>query len=436
MFRTLFARIFFLVAVLILLSTASWLTLFRFVDAEPRARDAAELTTSAVNLIRASLFAASPDRLPGLFLEFSAREEIRLRPAEPEDELEPLPDGRFYRLLEKELTARLGQQTRIASSVNGISGFWVSFRLDDADEEEYWLVLPLERATRRFASQWFMWAVLASALAMGIAWLIASHISRPLRAFARSAKAVGRGLRPEPLPETGTEEIRRLSMAFNSMASALEQHEKDRSEVLAGISHDLRTPLTRLRLEAEMSVADDEARQGIITDIEQMEAVISQFMDYARTEGGEAAEPTDLAALLANIVARQSRRAGGDTNLLSNIADLPVVNLRPKAITRAVDNLIDNAFKYGAPPVRLTASCIGRVIRIDVADRGEGIPEEARERLKRPFTRHDSARSNVTGTGLGLAIVERIARLHDGQLELLPNPGGGLLARLTLPLGD
>lgn len=428
--RTLLARTFLLLAMLVLLTTAGWLSLFSHIDAEPRARETAQLAASAVNLIRASLFAAAPEKRLGLFTEFSTREGIRLLPAEPEDKIEAMPDSRFFRLLQGELTARLGDHTRIAASVDGVTGFWVSFRLDDADEEEYWLVLPRERAARDFASHWLAWGLLAVVLALAVAWLIASRISRPLKAMARSAETVGRGQTPAPLPEDGAEELSRLAVAFNAMAADLERHEKDRSEVLAGISHDLRTPLTRLRLEAEMSVADS-ARQAVVADIEQMEAVISQFMDYARTESGEAAVTTDLGALLSDLAERQ--RCVGHA-LTSAIQPLPETVLRPKAITRAVTNLIDNAVKYGGGEITLTAATVNGEICIEISDRGPGVPETEIERLKRPFTRLENARTDATGTGLGLAIVERIARLHDGHLDLLPNPGGGLLVRLVLPI--
>ena len=429
--RSLLARTFLLLAALVLTSTAGWLALFSHIDVEPRARESANMAASAVNLIRASLFAAAPDKRPGLFAEFSSREGIRLLPAEPQDRVLPMPDSRFHQLMHDAVVARLGPATRIAAEVNDESGFWVSFRLDPKDEDEFWLVLPRERVSRNFTTRWLSWAALAVALALLVAWLIASRITRPLKAMADSAQAVGRGQTPSPLPEDGAEEMRALASAFNTMAADLARHEKDRSEVLAGISHDLRTPLTRLRLEAEMSVADENARQGIVADIEQMEAVISQFMDYARAESGEIPESTDLAALLAAIGERQ---AAVGRPLDIRLDGLSSACIRPKAVGRAVINLIDNAWKYGGGAVSLTASIVNQEIRIDVADRGPGIPESELERLKRPFTRLEIARSDVTGTGLGLAIVERIARLHDGRLDLLPNPGGGLLARMVLHL--
>ncbi|MDP3539681.1 MAG: ATP-binding protein [Azonexus sp.] len=429
--RTLLARTFLLLALLVLVTTAAWLSLFRYIDAEPRARETAQLAASAVNLIRASLFAAAPEKRLNLLNEFSTREGIRLLPAEPEDQIEAMPETRFHRLVQRDLTARLGEHTRIAASVDGMSGFWVSFRLDEHDDEEYWLVLPRERAARSFASHWLSWGLLAIILALAVAWLIASRISRPLKAMAKSAEMVGRGQIPAPLPEDGSEELSQLSSAFNAMANDLERHEKDRSEVLAGISHDLRTPLTRLRLEAEMSVADESARLAVVADIEQMEAVISQFMDYARAESGEAVEKTDLAALLATIADRQSC-VGRPLSI--EIGNLPETLLRPKALTRAITNLIDNAWKYGGGAIALKVAAVDGEIWVEINDQGPGIPLDEVDRLKRPFTRLETARTNASGTGLGLAIVERVARLHNGRLDLLQNPGGGLLARLVLPI--
>jgi len=428
--RSLLARIFLLLALLVLLTTAVWVNLFRYLNVEPRARDTAQLAASTVNLVRASLLAAATDKRPRLFEELGSREGIRLLPAEADDRLAPLPDSRFLRLVQQELIGSLGGRTRVAFEVNDEPGFWISFRLDEGDEDEFWLILPREQAARNVAGHLLGWGLLAVVLALFVAWLIASRISRPLRAMADAAAAVGRGQRPEPLEAKGAEEMRRLAGAFNAMASSLERHEKDRSEVLAGISHDLRTPLTRLRLEAEMSIGDDHARQGVIADIEDMEAVISQFMDYARDESGESPVSTDLSALLRDIIERK-RAAGQRLHLVS--ADLPSLECRPKALLRAIANLIDNAVKYGGGEVWMQAAASDEAVSIAIIDRGPGIPPADVERVKRPFTRLEAARSGAGGTGLGLAIVERIARLHGGGLELLPNPDGGLIARLILP---
>jgi two-component system osmolarity sensor histidine kinase EnvZ len=416
--------------------------LFRYIDAEPRARESAQLAASAVNLIRASLFAAAPEKRPGLFNELLTREGLHLLPAESHDQIEPMPETRFLNLLKRELESRLGSHTRVAASVDGVAGFWVSFRLDENDNEEYWLILPAKIASRSIASHWLSWGFLALLLALGMAWLIASRLSRPLKALVQSAEIVGRGQFPAPIPENGPEELRRLARSFNTMASDLQGHEKDRSEVLAGISHDLRTPLTRLRLEAEMSIENEASRLAAIADIEQMEAVISQFMDYARTESGETPDLVDLESLLKDIA--QHRNQLGQT-CDTQLSSMPDILLRRGAITRAVNNLLDNAWKYGGGAMTLSSvipqedflrGAANQEIWIEIKDHGPGIPADQVERLKRPFTRLESARTDASGTGLGLAIVERVARLHGGRLELLANPAGGLIARLVLPLSD
>ena len=302
---SLLARTFLLIAALVVLTTAAWLSLFRYVEAEPRARETAQMAASAVNLIRAALFASAPEKRGDLFVELITREGIRLLPAETSDVVEPLPDERYLNLVNREIDGLLGSHTRVSLAVNDVPGFWVSFRLDDQDEDEYWLILPQERAIRSFAWHWLAWGLLALALALAVAWHIVSRINRPLRALGHAALRVGRGQYPEPLPETGADELRQLAAAFNRMAADLARHEQDRAEVLAGISHDLRTPLTRLRLEAEMSIADAGARDGVVADIEQMEAVIAQFMDYARGNAGEAVAETDIADLLGEVASRQ-----------------------------------------------------------------------------------------------------------------------------------
>lgn len=428
---TLLARTFLLTAALVLVTTAALLVVFRLSEAEPRARDAAQLGASVVNLVRAALVASAPEKRLDFFSELGSREGIRLLPAEATDRIEALPDERFFRLLQQEVSQLLGPKTRLALEVNGVSGYWISFRLDDQDEDEYWLILPSERTQFGLAWQWLAWGLLALGLALLVAWLIASRLSRPLAALATAAAAVGRGQTPAPLPEIGAVEIRQLALAFNRMASDLQHHERERAEVLAGISHDLRTPLTRLRLEAELSIADVSARTAVVGDIEQMEAVIAQFLDYARGELGEPVEMFDPRRLLEEIAARQNR-VGGD--LLAHISPLPVCLLRPKALWRAVTNLVDNAFNYAGAPVELHANLVDENLQIDVLDRGPGIPAEDAERVKQPFVRLNEARSDATGTGLGLAIVERIARLHGGRFFLLPRDGGGLIARLCLPV--
>jgi two-component system osmolarity sensor histidine kinase EnvZ len=439
--RTLLVRTFLLVSLLIFVTVVTWLTLFALAEREPRARQLAQLTVSVVNLTRAALIAADPVKRHGLLRELADREGVRLYPAESTDVVEALPERPFFRLMHDAAQAQLGPNTRFAISVNGQQGIWASFSIDDDSEEgdDFWVMLPSERAERDFPWHWLAWGGASLALALLVAWLIVSRVTLPLRALARSAREVGRGRHPEPLAERGSIELQQLAEAFNRMSEDLRRNEAERAEVLAGISHDLRTPLARLRLEAEMSIADSDARDAVGADIEQMDGIIAQFLDYARGEGDEAEETGDINALVVQTASVQQRSA---TPPKITLGELPPARIRPKALSRAIGNLIENARKYGVDgsaveiETRHENGNIGNIgdIVIDVLDRGPGIPESETDRLKRPFTRLETARTNAGGTGLGLAIVERIARLHGGKLELLPREGGGLIARLRLPL--
>jgi two-component system osmolarity sensor histidine kinase EnvZ len=250
--------------------------------------------------------------------------------------------------------------------------------------------------------------------------------------MVQAARQVGLGHMPPPLPEEGPDELLRLSQAFNRMSRDLAHNEKERAEILAGISHDLRTPLTRMRLEAELSLPEGPALSGMVADITQMDAIISQFLDYARGEGEELVEAGDPNALLESIW-QHSQAIQRPLDL--KVGDLPFVPMKFRAVSRALGNLVDNAWKYGAPPITLSGRVHEGWLELSVEDSGAGIPATETERLKQPFTRLETARSGASGTGLGLAIVERVARSHGGSLELTAGPEGkGLLATLKLPL--
>ncbi len=433
--RTLLGRIFLLISLLIFASGSAWFTLFGLAEREPRALQLAQLAVSAVNLTNAAIVAADPGKRMALLRELAESEGVHLYPAEESDVVTPLPDTYFFNMMKDASLAQLGADTRFASKVNGQPGLWISFSIDaganDSIEDDYWLMLPGEHAEELIPWYWFGWGGASLALALFAAWLIASHVTRPLRALADAARELGQGRYPDPITGAGTSELRQLAGTFNRMSRDLQQIAAERTEVLAGISHDLRTPLTRLRLECEMSVADDGARHAIAADIDQMDAMITQFLDYARGDGDEPLETSDVNALVAQIASRQERASSPLQVLLGDIPD--AIKVRPKALARAVANLVDNAYKYGKAPITVQTRRENNDFVIEVVDHGNGLPPNELERLKRPFTRLEQARSDAGGTGLGLAIVERIARLHGGEFELLNREGGGLIARLRLP---
>jgi two-component system osmolarity sensor histidine kinase EnvZ len=264
------------------------------------------------------------------------------------------------------------------------------------------------------------------------AWLIVFRITRPLKALQEAARKVGAGETAARLDEGGPTELATVAHAFNQMSADLAQLDQDRALILAGISHDLRTPLTRLRMGIEMA-GDDGLREGMSADVEEMDKTIGQFLDFARSESGEALQEVDVGALLAELATQYQRRG-------FNVAVPPAPTLasaipvRPQALRRAVSNLIDNALRHAGndSPVELALNAAAGESSIEVRDRGPGIPSQEVERMKRPFARLETARTDAAGAGLGLAIVERIARSHNGRLELLAREGGGLVARLVL----
>ena len=426
---TLFARGFLLIAALIVTAVLASFQIYRVYEREPRSRELAQQTVSTVNLTRAALVNADPFLRRQLLVELNESEGLRVFPATASEKLEPLPDEDLFQRVVRKIKDVLGNQTRFAYARDKEEGFWVSFLID---EDEFWVMLPRERFEPAFGLQWLEWGAALLALALVGAWLIARNIARPLAAVTRAARRIGGGLPHESLPEEGPRELATVASAFNRMASDLASMERERAMVLAGISHDLRTPLSRMRLSLEMSGAPDEetrtARDAMITDIEEMDAIIGQFLDFARGTDEKKA-PQDLSGVLLELEEHYAR-LGKHVSFAH--ADLPSFPFARLALRRAIANLIDNALRYAGEPIEVVPSVENDAVKIDVLDRGPGIPQAEIGRLKRPFTRLNTARSGPAGSGLGLAIVECIAHGHGGRLELAAREGGGLVARLIL----
>ena len=430
---TLLWRTFLLIAVLMSLSMLAWFNIYRAYESEPRARQLTQLLVSVVNLTRSALISAQPEKRHDLLLELSDREGIHIYPAEDNESIAPLPDRALLDRVAEQLRSELGPHTRLTLERDGELAVFVSFRVDEGEESEYWLALPIERIERSVPWQWIGWGLAALLLSLGGAYLIMFRVTRPLKALSSAAIQIGQGRTPPPIEESGPSEIIAVASAFNQMSADLARLDSDRALILAGISHDLRTPLTRLRMSIELSGSDETIRESMVADVEEMDLTIGQFLDFARETSGEALQVVDLASLLKELAEQYERRG---KPIATELITLPCLSVRPQGIRRAVANLIDNALRHAAgnQPVLLTLRQAPHSIMIEVCDRGPGIPEQEAERLKLPFTRLDTSRSNVSGAGLGLAIVDRIVRTHHGNLDLLPRAGGGLIARITLPL--
>ncbi|MCC6379454.1 MAG: HAMP domain-containing protein [Burkholderiales bacterium] len=433
--RSLFGRLTLLLCAVVAVATASMILLFRQDRAALVARHIGDTTIAQVQSLRAAMEAAGNldrrETLVRLGREFGARvfpESERPRLGQPGMPHSPLVAGLAERLREE-----LGPGTDLRV-MPGRQQFLV--RLEVAGTP-YWAAFPLPAPRRDddAPSRALLWSLAIVALLLAAAYAFARVIARPLRELNAAVDELGRGGTPAPLPESGPSEIAAVNRRFNAMLANLTQAERDRALLLAGVSHDLRTPLARLRLGVEMA-AEPSARPGMVADIEEMDRIVGQFLDFARADADPARERVALDPIVEACVDRYAA-AGRDVVFLpGGVRAFP---MKGPAISRLVANLVDNALAYGAPPVEVATGSDGKFATIEVRDRGPGIAPGDVERLKRPFTRASDARSRedgAAGAGLGLAIVERIARMHGGTLELLPREGGGTVARVRLATGE
>jgi two-component system osmolarity sensor histidine kinase EnvZ len=410
------------------------LKLFEHFELEPRAKAGALQIISTVNLTRAALLASHADRRLPLLDELNHSEGIRVYPIDYFEEVEPLPDDLLIKRIAEKVRAELGVNTVMAVNHLGVPGVWVSFSIFG---DAYWVVIPKVQTSHPFPLQWLEWGGVVIALSLFGAWFIMTRINRPLNLLAEAADAIGRGEPVVRLPEVGAEEFTRVIHAFNEMLDALAHAEADRNLLLGGVSHDLRTPLARLRLAVEMLPQQAHSfRQGMVQDIGDMDAIVGQFLDFIRGAEGEVASIIDLNDLIRDVASRY-QRTGKPLQL--ELRDLPHVSIRRLAMQRVLTNLLDNAFRYGVNKdgksnVEINTWHQDTAIVASVRDHGSGLPEAEAERLLRPFERLDKARGKDGGSGLGLAIAARIAQLHGGELRLRNHAQGGLEATIKIPV--
>jgi len=434
---SLFWRTFFLLALLLAGGVFAWVQTLRALEFEPRAVQAAQQTAGLVNLSRAALKQADGINRVTLVKALASSDgqplAIRVMPREPGDRNEAFETDRFTRRVAEELRRALGPDTLVASAVNGQSGFWVGFSID---KDLYWLQADATHGMSLNQSTWLIWVGIAILATLVGSVAIASLINRPLKQLSFAASRIREGDLDSRLDEnTFTSEIREVNRGFNRMARELARVEEDRAVMLAGISHDLRTPLARLRLETEMSVSDEEAKSNMALDIDQLDAIIDKFMDYARP--GD----TELHAVpVANLVDREAAgfRDPSQIQIRARVPPDLVVLADETELGRVFLNLFENARRYGRgtytglAQVLVTAVRTGNWVIISVRDHGPGVAPEKLSQLTTPFFRGDTARTAATGAGLGLAIVEKAMQRMGGTLELANAPDGGLVAHLRL----
>jgi two-component system osmolarity sensor histidine kinase EnvZ len=431
---SLFWRTFFFLSLLLFGSIVAWIQTYRALESEPRAVQSAQQLASLVNLSRAALRYSDAIARVSLIKTLADEERVRISLREPSDVFELFDSDKLGQRTSEELKIRLGTNIVVASSVNEQKGLWVGFSID---KDPYWLQTDESRIGPSRGSTWVVWLITAAALSLVGAAFIARLINSPLKQLSFAASRMRGGDFDASLLDerAATSEVREVNIGFNRMAEQLSKVEQDRVIMLAGISHDLRTPLARLRLETEMSVADEDARAHMAADIAQLDAIIDKFLDYARTD------PAKLESVSLNAVIQTAVYAVGDAadmRIVVNLPDELNVLADETELLRVISNLIENARRYGKTPetgvalVDIAAKARDQWVLLKIRDHGLGVALETLPKLTRPFFRGDAARTAATGAGLGLAIVEKTIQRMGGVFGLANSDSGGLAAHIKL----
>lgn len=430
----LFWRTFFLLGLLLVGCMLAWLQTLRALELEPRTLQSAQQIATMVNLSRAALVHSDAIARVSLLKTMADQEGVRILPREPGDKFELLASSALGQRLTEELSRRLGPGTIVASSVNGEAGLWVGFTING---DPNWLLMDRSRLTAAGGKTWLIWLIIVGALSLAGAAIIARLINHPLKQLSDAANRVRDGdfAAGQLDEEAVTSEIREVNIGFNRMAQKLAKLEQDRAVMLAGISHDLRTPLARLRLETEMSVHDEVAREHMVADIVQLDATIDKFLDYARPDT-VALSPVNLHGVVSSCVyAVQDHR---ELQISMSVPEDLIVMADEVELARVISNLLENARRYGKnretgiTTVDIGAKAREKWVLIKLRDHGPGAPPEQLANLTKPFFRGDAARTAAAGAGLGLSIVDKTVQRMGGIFALANSASGGLVAHIQL----
>lgn len=344
----------------------------------------------------------------------------------PEARQNGLREARLYYVLSDQMSQYLGGEAEVRISFGEQYLIWIR----PPQAPTVWLRVPLTGFDESVISPLTVYLMVIGALSVAGGWWFARQQSRPLRRLQRAALAVSRGKFPDPLPLKGPAEVVAVTQAFNQMSRSMKQLETDRQLLLAGVSHDLRTPLTRIRLASEMmSDQDSFLKEGIEHDIDDMNNIIDQFIEFVRGSPAEEHSRVSLDDLLQEAAQQESLR---HTKVELSLGKVPPTPMPVIAIKRVLANLIENGVRYGGGDLKLSSGFDGRWVWFAVSDNGPGIPPKQIESLFEPFTQGDVARGSV-GSGLGLAIVKRVVDSEGGRVELANRSHGGLRATVWLP---
>ena len=341
-----------------------------------------------------------------------------------------LGQTREYPMLSRSMSAQLNGSARVRITQTGPLVYWI----EAPQAPGYWVKIPLSGYQENNLE--FLTFYLSSIGFLSVlgGWLFARHLNRPLKALQQAAVKVGKGDFSTKLEEEGSTEVIEVARAFNQMSRGIAALENDRRLLMAGVSHDLRTPLTRIRLATEMMSDQDEyLREGIIYDIEDMNGIIDQFIEYLRHHKREELSCEDINALVGEVVNCELKHQRSIT--FKSNPSIESIPLSSVAIKRVVTNMIENAIRYSDGDIEVLSyyNSNKKYVVIAVNDNGPGIPESELESVFEPFKQGDAARGSE-GSGLGLAIIKRIVDMHDGKVKLENRPEGGLSAQIYLPI--
>ena len=436
--NTLLARFLILIATVLIIAQVVSIRIFDYFERGPRAEAVAQEIETIVNFTRVSLISSREDKRLELLSELSTKGDIRIYPAYYFEDIEPLAPDPFLQVIVSKLKARLGENTIVVTNHYGIPGLWVSFAID---QDEFWVVIPTP-GDRPFPWHWIGWGIIVAGLSIIGAYATATRINKPLNLLINATEQLKKGTFPEKLPLDSVTEFRTMSQTFNEMAESLGKVDQERKVLLAGVSHDIRTPLTRLRIAIEMlpEKIASKLKKSMEEDIFEIDNILNQFIDYVRGFNQEATVTTNLNEFFSHMK-NQHQILNRNIVLVSNLKIPIFYDIKPISFRRLFDNLVNNAFSYSTGEVVITIRKHKENISISVLDDGPGIPPDHIQRLLKPFERFDvisinkkQIANNREGCGLGLAIVDKITEAHNGKLVISNRAKKGLEVKIILPL--
>lgn len=428
MLRSLRARQVALMAFVLLLTQALTLALVVELALFPQVNRVAGLLAHNVRMLNAVIDALPPLERAAFITRVNASGKVRIVPGTAPP---PGVDGRPTTLEQQTLSAlavELGQQDSMVWRGGGGQQLWV--RLQHGPGEAYWLALAPSRGwSPNGAVVGSIAIALVIALAAGV--MLQRRVSRPLKTLADAVDAMPDARPVRELAVRGPSEIAFVARSFERMAARLEAQDRDRAFMLAGISHDLKTPLAKLRLAAALHPTGDAEQDAMVArQIDRMDRMLGQFLDFGRNHAEENSRPVDIRASVEAVRAVLELKDAATVEIAEGL----VANVPPLAFERALINLVRNAVTHGLPPICIRCEAGADELRITVTDVGPGVDPENLDRLRKPFRRGEDSRPSDGSVGLGLAIVDRFVADVGGELSLANRPEGGFAATMILPV--